>query len=82
MTKKFTAGTVFSLGNGELDEDFLGEVQRCFEYSQANAAKIAKKKKTRLVALQREANIIKGILKKKGFKPNKLKEPQLKAFCR
>ena len=81
-TKKFTAGTVFFSGNGELDEDVLGEVQRQFDYRQANAAKIEKKKKSRLLALQREVNIIKQIMQKKGFKPDKLKVPQLKAFCR
>lgn len=37
-TKKFTAGTMFFLGNGELDEDVLGKVMRWFDYCQANTA--------------------------------------------
>lgn len=48
----------------------LSEVQRCFDYRQANTAKITKKKKARFFGLQREVNTIKGIMKKKGFKPN------------
>ena len=60
----------------------LAKVQRQFDYRQENAAKIARKKHAKLVALQREVKTIKAIISKKGFKPTKLKVGQLKAFCR
>ena len=67
--------------NGKLNKDVLAKVQRRFNYPQENAAKVALKKQKNLVNLHQEVQAIKAIIKKKGFKPDKLKVAQLKAFC-
>lgn len=93
--KSFTAGVVFHSGNGQLDSDVLGEVQRRYDDRRLNASKIETKRKKKLIELRRQVELIRRKLKgkitiksgkKKGqtrnFVLTDLHAPEVKLLCR